>query len=539
MARLVRWLRRAVLSLSVVLLPRLLFAAADPAAAAAEASWKPTKLGRLPSYAEMNNYLLPFFAKYFTMENQYLRYGSIPIVAGLLNWATNRLAVLMMFYPLKFRGFGLRRIGRIGWQGIVPNKARSMANSIVDDVMLRLIDLRVVFGRLPPEEIAKALEPTVERVGEGLARDLLERKGWDSLAGGVIDSAAFRDTLRDRGRSLVADFVRDVQVDPAAVFDLRSVVVSGLSSDPKALVQLFERCGERDLRFVVNSGLVLGGLLGIGQMLLWIAWSPWWSLALTGALVGMVTDQLALKLIFEPVEPRKIGPFVLQGLFLKCQEYVQPPPHAAATRGRHTRPPHAAATRFPHRVAPPGQRASFSVSSPRASLGSHHPVSLSPLPQLSLLPGSAVSREFADFMAANVLTAPRLWSELLSGTRSSGFWRLLSLRIDSALGVAPDGGLPNFAGQTLYQLLGKEDWEWLRREAAVRMQAELPAAVHTVYGLTEESLALEATMVEEMGKLSSAEFERVLHPVFEEDEWTLILVGTALGGIAGLLQALI
>ena len=40
----------------------------------------------------------------------------------------------------------------------------------------------------------------------------------------------------------------------------------------------FERCGERDLRFVVNSGLVLGGLLGVGQMLLWIAWSPWWSL---------------------------------------------------------------------------------------------------------------------------------------------------------------------------------------------------------------------------------------------------------------------
>ena len=46
-------------------------------------------------------------------------------------------------------------------------------------------------------------------------------------------------------------------------------------------------------------------------------------------------------------------------------------------------------------------------------------------------------------MAANVLTAPRLWDELLGGSRSSGFWRLLSLRVDSALGVAPDGGLPN------------------------------------------------------------------------------------------------
>jgi len=38
-------------------------------------------------------------------------------------------------------------------------------------------------------------------------------------------------------------------------------------------------------------------------------------------------------------------------------------------------------------------------------------------------------------------------------------------------------------------------------------------------------------------ELSSAEFERVLHPVFEEDELTLILIGTALGGIAGAVQA--
>ena len=42
-----------------------------------------------------------------------------------------------------------------------------------------------------------------------------------------------------------------------------------------------------------------------------------------------------------------------------------------------------------------------------------------------------------------------------------------------------------------------------------------------------------------LARLSAAEFERVLHPVFEEDEWTLILVGTALGGLAGAGQAAI
>ena len=51
------------------------------------------------------------------------------------------------------------------------------------------------------------------------------------------------------------------------------------------------------------------------------------------------------------------------------------------------------------------------------------------------------------------------------------------------------------------------------------------------------SRVLQAEMVEKMAMLSSAEFERVLHPVFEEDEWILVLVGGALGAIAGAAQA--
>lgn len=39
-----------------------------------------------------------------------------------------------------------------------------------------------------------------------------------------------------------------------------------------------------------------------------------------------------------------------------------------------------------------------------------------------------------------------------------------------------------------------------------------------------------------MQALSSAEFEGVLHPVFEEDEWKLILVGGALGAAVGVFQ---
>ena len=40
-----------------------------------------------------------------------------------------------------------------------------------------------------------------------------------------------------------------------------------------------------------------------------------------------------------------------------------------------------------------------------------------------------------------------------------------------------------------------------------------------------------------MEGLPSKDFERLLHPVFEEDEWKLILVGGMLGVTIGLLQA--
>ena len=42
-----------------------------------------------------------------------------------------------------------------------------------------------------------------------------------------------------------------------------------------------------------------------------------------GALVGYVTNWIALKWIFEPLNPVSVGPFVLQGMFLKRQLEVR------------------------------------------------------------------------------------------------------------------------------------------------------------------------------------------------------------------------
>ena len=52
----------------------------------------------------------------------------------------------------------------------------------------------------------------------------------------------------------------------------------------------------------------------------------------------------------------------------------------------------------------------------------------------------------------------------------------------------------------------------------------------------DKTLGLQNTLKTQMEKMTSVKFERVLHPIFEEDELTLIIAGGVLGFAAGLIQ---
>jgi hypothetical protein len=56
-------------------------------------------------------------------------YLTIPVIAALVGWLTNYLAVQMIFYPIQYWGIPLWRrpevpLGIIGWQGIIPAVSR-------------------------------------------------------------------------------------------------------------------------------------------------------------------------------------------------------------------------------------------------------------------------------------------------------------------------------------------------------------------------------------------------------------------------------
>ena len=72
--------------------------------------------------------------------------------------------------------------------------------------------------------------------------------------------------------------------------------------------------------------------------------------------------------------------------------------------------------------------------------------------------------------------------------------------------------------------------------ATDRAMEKLPNHIPVLHSYIDRTLGLENTLRVKMEAMTSSQFERVLHPIFEEDELTLILAGAALGFAAGLIQ---
>ena len=340
----------------------------------------------------------------------------------------------MLFYPIEYVGTCLYRApdtpyGFFGWQGVVPTKTKMMAARLVKIVTERLLSLDEAFSRLDPTRLSQLLLPAVQ---ESIQRDCGDY--WYSVLNPLLPM-------------LLTHLLGELQKEINVVVDLPYVVNNAFVRDKVVLVDLFQKVGRVELEFLVNSGFGFGFLLGLAQMGLWAAKPRPWTLPVAGALVGYVTNWIAIKLLFEPVEPVNVGNmFVLQGLFESRQVEV--------------------------------------------------------------------SDEFGAFMEERVLNSPSLLDELSNG--------------------GDDGQLHSFLRRHLPYPIPQHIIS-----AAVKAVQEValnPLRYPELHNYVTTTLDIENTLAVRLKRLSCADFEDLLHPVFQEDEITLIVTGGVLGLIAGAMQ---
>ncbi len=387
------------------------------------------------------------------------KYASIPFVAGFVGWATNWVAVKMTFLPTEFVG---RR--PFGWQGIIPSKATKMATIFVDTSMARLGNLRELFEELEPEVIAGQISdwvaPQLEEHTDRIVGEV-HPELWERLPTVVKRQIYIR--VHESLPELVERLVEEAGAGIEEMIDFKQVITTRMETDKALLNRLFLDSGRAEFEFIIRSGFYFGFVFGLVQLAVWIAAPSWWVLPVFGLIVGYATNWIALNLIFRPLEPRRIGPWTIQGLFLRRQREV-----AAVWCG-------------------------------------------------------LVTRE--------ILTVRALIEWMLTGPQADRLEQIVRRNIrpivDDALGSA--GLLAEVA-------VGEERLEEMRREAAeVALRVSSRPFDDPLFN-SDRAVVAERFLRERMEALPPEQFQDLLRPCFQEDEMKLILLGAALGFLAGWAQ---
>ncbi len=249
----------------------------------------------------------------------FFKYASIPLVAGVVGWSTNWVAIQLTFLPLRFVGWP----PWLGWQGIIPAKAGKMAAIFVDTTMVRLGTLPELFQRMEPDKIARQIVTSITPRLEGMTDRILEQADaglWQNTPD-LVKQQVYR-RVQECLPDLVDDLMEDASHRIEELIDFKHMISSRLVGDPALLNRLFLESGAEEFKFIVRSGFYFGFLFGLVQLLVWILYPAWWVLPLFGLVVGYATNWIALNVIFRPLEPRRVGPWTVHGIFLRRQREV-------------------------------------------------------------------------------------------------------------------------------------------------------------------------------------------------------------------------
>lgn len=253
-----------------------------------------------------------------TWLSAYGSYLLIPFIAAAAGWGTNWLAIKMTFYPLNY-------VGKFpfGWRGVVPSHTRKFAAGLVDTTIGRIGGLPALVDAMDMEGVKAyfldAATPLIEEAVHGLMREQ-KRVLWENLPAGNR-KLVFKivEIELHNGIDALAEDIRD---HAERLLDLRELVIRKCEENPDLINQMVFACANKELSFLVRSGAFFGFVFGVVQALCWFFLPQWWVLPLFGFLVGTLTNWIAIQLIFTPLEPKKFGPFIFQGLFLKRQKEI-------------------------------------------------------------------------------------------------------------------------------------------------------------------------------------------------------------------------
>lgn len=268
---------------------------------------------------------------------------SVPLFTGAIGYVTNLSGVWMLFSPVRFRGWRLpglapmvkflpRRLqqipgvmhGAVGWQGIIPSRAAKMGSLAVDKGIAKLGSPAEFYAQLDPELIAEHVLDTARADMREVVERTMEREHpalWRDMPPRLRER--MHERVQEQLPEIVRNLMREIGENIDHLLDIKLMVIRRMEANPALANRIFRAVGEQELRFIVNFGFWFGLALGVPTAIITeILFHAWWLLPILGVIIGYATNLVAILMIFEPVEPRRVFGIRWHGLFLRRQQEV-------------------------------------------------------------------------------------------------------------------------------------------------------------------------------------------------------------------------
>ncbi|MBF6135775.1 hypothetical protein IU501_22550 [Nocardia otitidiscaviarum] len=412
---------------------------------------------------------------------------SFPLFSAVAGWLTNWTGVLMLFWPVYFRGFrvpGLdvlypyfpRRVqvlptfsgdGRqLGFQGFIPARAEKMASICVDKALMRIGSPRDFIHELDLDGIADYIAEIARKQVQPIVDEIMMRENPDLWA--TVPRAVKQIIYQrvERELPLLSRRAFDHLGDNVEqLIDIKDFVIRYLRDNPTILKDLTTTIAAPELRFMVRIGL-LGAPFGLLLALYLhvhhdipvVGWLPGWFVVLVAtAAIGVIVNVIAVKMVFEPGDPQPRYRYLWkQALLAKRQ------PEAA--------------------------------------------------------------QDLAKILAYQVLTLPNLAKELLDGPNGDKTRRLLERLISDSIHrqLGPTRSVVRAA-------FGRRQFDNLKVGAVGAAVGLAPSLVEDEAFAAEQAEKIDEFAARKLQQLTPGEFMEMFYASVEQDAWLLYLHGAVLG----------
>lgn len=415
-----------------------------------------------------------------------LKYLSIPLVSILFTWWHVWLGIKMCFYPVNFVGCCPPVCG---WQGIVPRRAKVMASRSCDLMIGRLLKIEEIIDRIEPVSFFRELTPVLVATTAAVVDKLADARCpgvWSQLPESV--KAEIKQKILEQAPMMFEPVIKDVKLNINSIVDVKAMAIQILIDNKPLLVEMFQKIGAREFVFIQHFSAVLGFFCGVLQMFLWIAINSGGSEDLCKKPEHKHDFHCWAGFVVLPVSGLIIG---------YLTNYL-------------------------------GINLIFRPIWPHPFCGGYMN-----LQGVFLKRQTEVSYEMTKMICAHLVTARKMLEYVMKQEDILHVvLEIFKKHVETSITQSTRAVAP-----VVNAVAGRSAMTDLKDEVVSHIITEMPKHSEKIETYMDGRFDLVNTMSYRLSHLPPSDFEGMLHPVFQEDEWMVLLLGGVLGVTVGTLQA--